>query len=125
MKPGMSREEIAGFLGFAMRTPPNGLVGAALALFAIFLPSALLIVGALPFWERIRRAPNAQRALMGVNAAVVGLLAAALYTPVITTGVTGPVALCIAAVAFVALTAWRVPAWAVVLGAGVAGGILL
>lgn len=115
----------AAFLGYSMKAAPNGVTGAVLALLAIFLPSALLIVGALPFWEQLRRAPRAQRALMGINAAVVGILAAALYTPVFTTGIQSPAAMSVAAAAFIALTAWRTPAWAVVLGAAVAGACLL
>ena len=115
----------AAYLGTVMQTPPSGITGAAIALLAIFLPSALLIVGGLPFWEDLRRAPLAQRALRGVNAAVVGLLAAALYNPVFTEGVTSPVSMAIAAACFVALAAWRVPAWAVVVAAGVAGGLAL
>src|SRR5690606_1307636 len=72
----------AAYLGAVMQAPPAGMVGAAVALVAIFIPSALLIIGCLPFWDRLRSAPLAQRALAGVNAAVVGLLAAALYDPV-------------------------------------------
>jgi chromate transporter len=113
----------AAYLGAVMQTPPSGIVGATIALIAIFVPSALLILGALPFWDRLRSAPLAQRALAGVNAAVVGLLAAALYDPVFTEGVTSPPAMAIAAACFVALAAWRVPAWAVVIAAGVAGYI--
>jgi chromate transporter len=115
----------AAYLGAVMQTPPSGIVGASIALIAIFVPSALLILGALPFWDRLRSAPLAQRALAGVNAAVVGLLAAALYDPVFTEGVTSPLAMAIAAACFVALAAWRVPAWAVVIAAGMAGFIAL
>ena len=111
----------AAYLGAVMQTPPSGIVGAAIALVAIFVPSALLIIGGLPFWDRLRSAPLAQRALAGVNAAVVGLLAAALYDPVFTEGITSPIAMAIAAASFVALAAWRVPAWAVVIAAGVLG----
>jgi chromate transporter len=114
----------AGFLGFSLTSWPNGLLGAVIALVAIFLPSALLIAGALPFWSRLRRAPRAQAALMGVNAAVVGILAAALYQPVFTSGVTGPISLVIALAGFVALSL-RAPAWLVVLVAAAAGGLLL
>lgn len=113
----------AAYLGAVMQTPPSGIVGASIALIAIFVPSALLILGALPFWDRLRSAPLAQRALAGVNAAVVGLLAAALYDPVFTEGVTSPLAMAIAAACFVALAAWRVPAWAVVIAAGMVGYI--
>jgi chromate transporter len=115
----------AAYLGAVMQTPPSGIVGASIALIAIFVPSALLILGALPFWDRLRSAPLAQRALAGVNAAVVGLLAAALYDPVFTEGVTSPLAMAITAACFVALAAWRVPAWAVVIAAGLAGYIAL
>ena len=109
------------YLGAIMKSPPNGIDGASIALVAIFVPSALLILGGLPFWDRLRSAPLAQRALAGVNAAVVGLLAAALYDPVFTEGITSRTAMAIAAASFVALAAWRVPAWAVVIAAGVLG----
>jgi chromate transporter len=115
----------AAYLGAVMTTPPAGVAGATIALLAIFLPSALLIVGGLPFWDRLRAAPLAQRALAGVNAAVVGLLAAALYDPVFTEGITSPLTMAIAAAAFVALAAWRASAWAVVIAAGLAGFLVL
>ncbi len=115
----------AAYLGAVMQTPPTGLLGATLALLAIFLPSALLIIGGLPFWDLLRSAPLARRALSGVNAAVVGLLAAALYDPVFSAGVTSAMAMAIAAAAFVALAAWQLPAWAVVIGAGLAGFVVL
>lgn len=120
----------AAYLGALGEHPGNvatgiSLGGAAIALFAIFLPAALLVIGALPFWQSIRRAPLAQRALAGVNAGVVGLLAAALYTPVFTAGVTTPLTLVFAATAFVALQIWKMPAWLVVLLAAAAGWLLL
>jgi chromate transporter len=119
----------AAYLGAVTTSGPTGLVGAAIALAAIFLPSALLVVGALPFWERLRGAPRARRALAGVNAGVVGLLAAALYDPVFTQGVLGAssplVALALAIAAFVALTRWSAPPWAVVVGAGLLGWAFL
>jgi chromate transporter len=115
----------AAYLGAVMTTPPTGLAGAALALLAIFLPSALLVVGGLPFWDALRRSPTARRALLGVNAAVVGLLAAALYDPVFTAGVTSHLHMTVAAASFVALAIWQLPAWAVVIGAGLAGLFLL
>jgi chromate transporter len=111
----------AAYLGAVMQMPPSGIVGAAIALVAIFVPSALLIIGGLPFWDRLRSAPLAQRTLAGVNAAVVGLLAAALYNPVFSEGITSPIAMAISAASFVALAAWRVPAWAVVIAAGILG----
>lgn len=115
----------AAFLGFVANTPPNGIAGGLLALVAIFLPSALLIIGSYPFWERLRSSTTATRALQGVNAAVVGILAAALYTPVFTAGVTGPASLALATTCFVALRVWRLPPWLVVLGAGGLGALML
>ncbi len=115
----------AAFLGTVMQSGPSGVLGGLIALVAIFVPSALLIVGALPFWEMLRAAPMARRALMGINAGVVGLLAAALYDPVFTEGITSPMALAIAAVAFVLLHMWKTPPWLVVVLAGVAGQFLL
>ena len=85
----------------------------------------LLIVGVLPFWEGLRTAPLARRALLGVNAAVVGLLAAALYDPVFTVGIVSGNAMAIAAASFVALTAWKAPPWAVVVAAGIVGFLIL
>lgn len=114
----------AAFLGFVADAPPNGVAGAALALVAIFLPSALLIIGVHPFWERLRASTAATRALQGVNAAVVGILAAALYTPVFTAGVDSPAAMALAAACFVALRVWKAPPWAVVLAAGLVGAAL-
>lgn len=115
----------AAYLGYVTTSSPSGLLGAAIALVAIFLPSGLLVIGALPFWESLRHARAAQRALMGVNAGVVGILAAALYTPVFTEGVTSVATLAIAAAAFVALASWKAPAWAVVVAAALIGALLL
>ncbi len=115
----------AAYLGTMTTSPPSGPLGAGIALVAIFLPATLLVVGVLPFWDRLRRAPLAQRALMGVNAGVVGILAAALYTPVFTEGVTSAASLAIAAAAFVALTSWKAPAWAVVIAASLIGWAVL
>jgi chromate transporter len=113
------------YLGALMSAGPSGVAGAAIALGAIFLPSALLIVGATPFWERLRTAPRARDALAGAGAAVVGLLAAALYDPVFTEGVTSAGTMTVAALTFVALAVWRTPAWAVVLAASAVGFVLL
>lgn len=115
----------AAYLGAVYGSAPSGLLGATLALLAIYLPSALLILGVLPFWEGLRSAPLARRALLGVNAAVVGLLAAALYDPVFTAGITSGKAMAIAAASFVALAAWKAPPWAVVAAAGIAGFLIL
>ncbi|WP_330874606.1 chromate transporter [Azospirillum brasilense] len=115
----------AAYLGAVMQTPPSGILGAIIALMAIFVPSALLILGGLPFWSRLRTAPLAQPALSGIDAAVVGLLAATLYGTVFSEGITSSVAMAIAAAAFVALTAWRAPAWAIVIEAGMVGFLTL
>lgn len=117
----------AGFLGASTTEGPGGITGALIATLAIFLPAALLVLAALPFWESLRRNAQARRALMGVNAGVVGILAAALYDPVFTVGVldVGLGALVVAIGAFVALNSWKVPAWAVVLAAGFLGWLIL
>lgn len=117
----------AGFLGASGGAGVSGLAGAGLAVAAIFLPAALLVLAAVPFWERLRSNPRAQRVLLGVNAGVVGILAAALYTPVFTVGVleVGTPALVLAVLAFVALNSWRAPAWAVVIAAGLLGWAVL
>ena len=114
----------AAYLGAVMRGP-GGIAGAAIALVAIFLPSALLVAGALPFWTRLRGSRLARRALMGINAGVVGILGAALYTPVFTEGIGSATALAIAIAAFVALVKWSAPPWAVVVAAAVLGFLLL
>ncbi|WP_170011375.1 chromate efflux transporter [Starkeya sp. ORNL1] len=115
----------AAYVGAMMPSPPNGVIGAAIALVAIFLPSALLVYGALPFWARIAADRRAQDLLGGVNAAVVGLLGAAFWDPVVSAGVTSGRAFALALVAYLALALWRVPPWAVVVGAAVAGAMML
>jgi chromate transporter len=113
---------IASYLGALMGGDAlTGLWGALLATLAIFLPGFLLIWGALPFWSSLRAHPKAQSVLMGVNAAVVGLLLAALYDPVFTTAVTGAPDLAAALVCFAALQFWKAPPWAVVVLAGLVG----
>ncbi|WP_414474652.1 chromate efflux transporter [Microvirga sp. M2] len=112
------------YLGAVMGPEPNGWAGAALCLVAIFLPSFLLVVGALPFWDDLRRTPMAQAALKGVNAAVVGLLLAALYHPVWTAGIFGPADFALAAVAFLLLFMWKTPPWLVVVLSAIAGGVV-
>jgi len=92
---------------------------AALCLIAVFLPSFLLVFGALPFWEALRCRAWSQSALMGVNAAVVGLLLAALYDPVFTAGITSVRDFSIGVAAFVALFLWKAPPWLVVLACAV------
>ncbi|MEM6761906.1 MAG: chromate transporter [Pseudomonadota bacterium] len=114
----------AAYLG-AVAQPFGGIAGAVVALVAVFLPGALLVLGVMPFWERLRRAATARRILKGVNAAVVGILAAALYDPVFTSGVPNAVALALAIAAFVVLRQWNGPPWGVVLGCGLLGALLL
>jgi chromate transporter len=104
----------AAYLGAVMKSPPNGMAGAAISLIAIFLPGILVLMGALPFWETFRRSSNAQAVMRGVNAAVVGLLGAALYNPVWTSSVMAPGDFALALVGFVLLTVWRTPPLVVV-----------
>jgi chromate transporter len=103
------------YLGTVMGPSPNGWVGGLLCLGAIFLPSFLLLIGALPFWDSLRRRPAVQSALRGVNAAVVGLLLAALYRPVWTSAIFGPADFALGIVAFLLLALWAVPPWLVVI----------
>ena len=108
------------YLGTVMGPAPNGWVGGLLCLVAIFLPSFLLLIGALPFWEELRRRPAVQSALRGVNAAVVGLLLAALYRPVWTSAIFGPADFALGIVAFLLLALWAVPPWLVVIFGAIA-----
>jgi chromate transporter len=109
------------YLGTVMGSQPNGWLGGLICVVAIFLPSFLLLVGALPFWETLRRRPAVQSGLRGVNAAVVGLLLAALYQPVWTSAILGPADFAIGILAFLLLALWAVPPWLVVIfGAGAA-----
>jgi chromate transporter len=112
----------AAYLGAVVGPRPNGLAGAAIALAGVFLPGLLLVVGALPFWDGLRTRPLAQAAMRGTNAAVVGILGAALYHPIWTTAIVGPRDFALAVVGFVLLTVWRAPPWLVVALAA-AGGI--
>jgi chromate transporter len=114
----------AAFLGASMSLAPSGWLGGLICLLAIFTPSFLLILGALPFWERLRRSVRAQAALIGVNAAVVGLLLAALYQPVWTSAIFKVQDFGLALVALVALMFWKLPPWLVVLGCAIAGWLL-
>lgn len=114
----------AAFLGASMNQAPSGWLGGLICLLAIFAPSFLLVAGALPFWERLRRNSRAQAALLGINAAVVGLLLAALYRPVWTSAIFAPQDFGLALVALVALMFWKLPPWLVVAGSGVVGGLL-
>ncbi len=104
----------AAYLGASAHVPPGGLAGALIALLAIFLPGLLLLIAALPFWATWRRHPAARAAVLGVNAAVVGLLAAALYRPVWISTVHGGADAALAGAGFLILTLTRLPPWAVV-----------
>jgi chromate transporter len=115
----------AAYLGAAQGPEPNGVAGAGLALVAIFLPGALLVIGVLPFWNAGRRRPGPLLALAGVNAAVVGILLAALYDPVFTSAVDSARELAIALAALVALAVARVPPLAVVAACALLGWLAL
>jgi chromate transporter len=111
----------AAYLGAVMLPEPDGAVGGLLCLLAIFLPSFLLVIGVLPFWDGLRARPQAQAALRGVNAAVVGLLLAALYDPVWTSGIRTPADFALAAAALLLLAFWRLPPWLVVIATALGG----
>ena len=114
----------AAFLGASMSQAPSGWLGGLLCLLAIFAPSFLLVLGALPFWESLRRSPRTQAALAGVNAAVVGVLLAALYQPVWTSAIFSARDFGLALVCLVALMVWKLPPWLVVVGSGALGWLL-
>ncbi|HVE09525.1 MAG TPA: chromate efflux transporter [Paraburkholderia sp.] len=104
----------AAFLGWSMTAQPNHWSGALLATAAIFLPGLLLVIAALPYWQALRARPSLLAMFDGVNAAVVGLLATALYSPVWTGAIGTAADFAIAAVGFVLLTKWKTPPLAVV-----------
>lgn len=114
----------AAYLGAIMQPQPNGIAGGLICLAAIFMPSFLLVVGALPFWEGLRANPAVQSALAGVNAAVVGLLLAALYTPVWTSAILSAKDFALGIVAFILLVFWRMPPWLVVVLSAAGGAAL-
>ncbi|ABE62743.1 Chromate transporter [Nitrobacter hamburgensis X14] len=111
----------AAYLGAVVSPEPHGLAGASLGLIGIFLPGMLILLGALPFWDSFRKRVGAQAMMRGVNAAVVGVLGAALYNPVWTTTIHAPADFGIALVGFVPLTVWRVPPLVVVAFSAAAG----
>ncbi len=113
----------AAYLGFVAE-PSGGLSGSALALLAVFLPGLLLLVGVLPFWDALRTRAQVQGLMRGANAAVVGILGAALYDPVFTGAITGMPQFALALTGFVLLTAWKTPPW-IVVALSAAGGVLL
>jgi|TARA_R110002126_G_scaffold285701_9_gene436409 chromate transporter len=114
----------AAYLGAAQPPMPNGIGGGLIALLAIFAPGFLLLVGVLPFWNTVRTRPLAQAGMRGANAAVVGILGVALYNPVFTSAVLGPIDFALAVAGFVLLVAWKAPPWVVVLALAVSGGVL-
>ena len=114
----------AAYLGTMMRPAPNGWTGGLISLVAIYLPSFLLLIGILPFWDALRTRMGVQAALKGVNAAVVGLLLAALYRPVWTSAIFTPADFALGVVALLLLVMWRVPPWAVVILGAVGATII-
>ena len=114
----------AAYLGAVVNASPRGLTGAALGLFGIFIPGILILLGTLPFWDSFRKRAGAQAAMRGVNAAVVGVLGAALYNPVWVSSVKTPGDFGVALLGFVLLTVWRTPPLLVVV-LGALGGMAL
>ena len=112
------------YLGAVTDFGPKGLRGAAIGLVAIFLPGILILLGTLPFWDALRARPLAQAAMRGTNAAVVGILGAALYDPVWTTAILNPRDFALAVTAFVLLTVWKFAPWIVVLITAAGGAAL-
>jgi chromate transporter len=117
----------AAYLGAVTSVPPNGIAGATIALLALLLPGMLLVYGMLPFWDAMRVRPTAQAAMRGTNAAVVGILGAALYNPVWTSAVASQRDFALAVSGFLLLVVWKVPSWVVVVllaGAGTLSQLL-
>ena len=114
----------AAFLGASMEgSSANWIVG-LICLLAIFIPSFLLVFGTLPYWERMRNNSHMRAALYSINAAVVGILLAALYQPIWTSSIYKPQNFCMALIALIALIFWKLPPWFVVLAGGILGGLL-
>jgi chromate transporter len=114
----------AAYLGAVLGPQPNGLLGAAIALVAIFLPAFLLTIATLPGWGAARSRASVQAALRGVGAAVVGILLAALYDPVATSAILRPTDFALGLAAFGALAIWKLPPWLVVVLTAAGGSIL-
>ncbi|WP_127143222.1 chromate efflux transporter [Pelagibacterium montanilacus] len=114
----------AAYLGAILDPGPNGIAGAAISLVAIFLPGLLLLVGIMPFWDQLRTRPAIQAVMRGANAAVVGILGAALYDPVFTSAIIDGPSFALALVCFILLVRFRAPPWAIVI-AGAIGGVAL
>jgi chromate transporter len=111
----------AAYLGAVLGPEPNGVAGAMIALLAVFLPGFLILTGILPFWDRFRAMAPAQSLMQGANAAVVGILGAALYSPVFTSAIGDRRDLALALVCFVLLMAWKAPPWVAVIVAAAGG----
>lgn len=109
------------YVGAALDQGPRGLTGAAICLAGMFASSFLLVPGVMPFWVRLSHLAGARAALIGVNAAVVGILGAALYTPVATSAIHGPADAALAAAGWAMLALAKAPPWAVVIVCGAAG----
>ena len=114
----------AAYLGAVSGPAPNGIPGAALALVSIYVPSFLLIIGLLPFYGLLRKERTVRAALSGVNATVVGILLAALYSPVWTSAILSPVDFALGLAAFLLLAVWKVRPWIIVAGGALAGEAL-
>jgi chromate transporter len=114
----------AAYLGTVITPQPHGITGAIVGLAGIFLPGMLILIGTLPFWNTLRQRADAQAAMRGINAAVVGVLGAALYNPVWTSSVDTPRDFAIALIGFVLLTAWRAPPLVVVVFGALSGVVL-
>lgn len=112
----------AAYLGAVSSQTPHGWIGAGIALASIFLPSFLLLIGALPYWESIRHHVASQKAMTGINAAVVGLLLFAFYQPVWTSAIRSPADFVLATAAFLLLMFWKAPPWLVVILCALAAG---
>jgi chromate transporter len=116
---------IAAYVGAAAKAPPNGWLGALICLAGIYLSPLLLLAGTIPLWETLRRTRSAQAALRGANAAVTGILLAALFDPLWLTAIHSPRDLALAIAAFCLLLVWRFPAWLVVVLAALTGQMWL
>ena len=111
----------AAYLGAVLGPEPNGVVGSVIALLAVFLPGFLILIGVLPFWDQFRSMARAQSLMQGANAAVVGILGAALYSPVFTSAIGDMRDFTLALACFVLLMAWKMPPWGVVIVAALGG----
>ena len=110
----------AAYLGTVM----NGWQGGLVATFAVFLPAFLLILGALPFWDNLRNNAKIKGAIMGVNAAVIGILISAFYFPIWTSSILAPADFALAAILFSMLAYWKLPPWIIVVSGALGGSLL-